>query len=107
MLIRDSNPQVAVSVILNNNLSEQEVEQTASSRSVVEEVLQAIARRREWANKYTIVKSLVSNPRTPLAISMRMIPKLSVRDLKDLGRDRNIADAVRSTALRLYRIKQK
>jgi hypothetical protein len=37
---------------------------------------------------------------------MRMIPKLSVRDLKELGRDRNIADAVRSAALRLYRIKQ-
>jgi hypothetical protein len=107
MLMRDTNPQVAVSVIMNNNLSEQEIEQTAASRSVVEEVLTAIGRRREWANKYTIVKSLVSNPRTPLAISMRMIPKLSVRDLKDLGRDRNIADAVRSTALRLYRIKQK
>jgi hypothetical protein len=106
ILMRDSNPQVAVSVIMNNNLSEQEIEQTASSRSVVEEVLVAIARRREWANKYTIVKSLVQNPRTPLAISIRMIPKLSVRDLKDLGRDRNIADAVRSTALRLYRIKQ-
>ena len=107
ILLRDTNPQVAVSVIMSNNLSEQEIEQTAASRSVVEEVLTAIARRREWANKYTIVKSLVSNPRTPLTVSMRMIPKLSVRDLKDLGRDRNIADAVRSTALRLYRIKQK
>ena len=29
ILLRDSNPQVAVSVIVNNNLSEQEIEQTA------------------------------------------------------------------------------
>jgi hypothetical protein len=107
ILLRDSNPQVAVSVIVNNNLTDQEVEQTASNRSVVEEVLVAIARRREWSNKYSIMKSLVQNPRTPLMISMRMITKLSVRDLKELGRDRNIADAVRSTALRMYRIKQK
>ena len=106
ILLRDTNPQVAVSVITNNNLSDQEVEQTAANRSVVEEVLVAISRRREWVNKYTVTKSLVQNPRTPLAITMRMIPKLAVRDLRELGRDRNIPDAVRSTALRLYKIKQ-
>ena len=94
-------------MITNNNLSEQEVEQTAASRSVVEEVLTAIGQRREWANKYTIVKCAGHNPRTPLAISMRLIPKLSVRDLKDLGRDRNIAGRGALDSPPLYRIKQK
>ncbi|HET6345534.1 MAG TPA: hypothetical protein VFH51_11425, partial [Myxococcota bacterium] len=61
---------------------------------------------REWINKYSVIKLMAQNPRTPLAISMKLVPKLSVRDLKELGRDRNIPDAVRSTALRLYRIKQ-
>lgn len=106
ILLRDSNPQVAVSVITNNSLSDQEVEQTANNRSVVEEVLVAIARKREWVNKYNVSKALVHNPRTPLATSMRLIAKLSTRDLRDLGRNRNIPDALRSTALRLYRIKQ-
>jgi hypothetical protein len=106
ILLRDSNPQVAVSVITNNSLSDQEVEQTATNRSVVEEVLVAIARKREWVNKYNVSKALVHNPRTPLATSMRLIAKLSTRDLRDLGRNRNIPDALRSTALRLYRIKQ-
>jgi len=106
ILLRDSNPQVAVSVITNNSLSDQEVEQTANNRSVVEEVLVAISRKREWANKYNVTRALVHNPRAPLAVTMRLIAKLSVRDLRDLGRDRNIPDALRSTALRLYRIKQ-
>jgi hypothetical protein len=106
ILLRDSNPQVAVSVITNNSLSDQEVEQTANNRSVVEEVLVTIARKREWVNKYNVTRALVHNPRTPLAVTMRLIAKLSVRDLRELGRDRNIPDALRSTALRLYRIKQ-
>ena len=106
ILLRDSNPQVAVSVIVNNSLSDQEVEQTANNRSVVEEVLVTIARKREWVNKYNVSRALVRNPRTPLGASMRLITKLSVRDLRELGRDRNIPDALRSTALRLYRIKQ-
>jgi hypothetical protein len=106
ILLRDSNPQVAVSVISNNSLSDQEVEQTANNRSVVEEVLTAITRKREWMNKYNVVKALVRNPRTPLGASMRLINRLAVRDLREIGRDRNIPDALRSTALRLYRIKQ-
>jgi len=106
ILLRDSNPQVAVSVIVNNSLSDQEVEQTANNRSVVEEVLVTIARKREWVNKYNVVKALVRNPRTPIGSSMRLITRLAVRDLRELGRDRNIPDALRSTALRLYRIKQ-
>lgn len=106
ILLRDSNPQVAVSVITNNSLSDQEVEQTANNRSVVEEVLVVIARKREWVNKYNVTRALVHNPRAPLAVTMRLIAKLSVRDLRELGRDRNIPDALRSTALRLYRIKQ-
>ncbi|HSJ75003.1 MAG TPA: hypothetical protein VK899_02290, partial [Gemmatimonadales bacterium] len=105
-LLRDTNPQVALATLFGNPLSDQEVEQTASSRAVVEEVLQAISKRREWISRYNVAKLLVQNPRTPLQISMKLINRMSVRDLRELSRDKNIADAVRSTALRLYRIKQ-
>ncbi|HEV7506533.1 MAG TPA: hypothetical protein VGS07_16650 [Thermoanaerobaculia bacterium] len=107
ILLRDSNVQVATSVVINNALSDQEVEQIASSRTVVEEVLILVARRRDWVGKYNIMKALVANPRTPTGTALRLVPRLVVRDLRDLGRDRNIPDAIRSTALRLYRIKQK
>jgi hypothetical protein len=106
ILLRDSNSQVATSVVINNSLSDQEVEQIAASRSVVEEVLILVARKRDWIGKYNIMKALVSNPRTPTGTALRLVPRLAVRDLRDLSRDRNIPDAVRSTALRLYRIKQ-
>jgi len=107
MLVRDSNAQVAVAVLRNNAMSDQEVEQVASNRSVIEDVLVEIARRREWVSKYNIAKALVQNPRTPLPTALRLMSKMSVRDLRELARDRNVPDAVRSTALRLYTIKQR
>lgn len=106
ILLRDSNVQVALSALLNNSLTEQEVEQAANSRSVAEEVLEAIAKKREWISRYKVARSLVQNPRTPLPVALRLVPRMSVRDLRDLARDKNVPDAVRSTALRLYRIKQ-
>ena len=106
ILVRDPNQQVALAVMHSPALSDQEVEQIASSRVVLEEVLVEIGRRREWAGKYQIVAALVRNPKTPTALALRLVPKLAVRDLRDLGRDRNVPNAVRSMALRLYRIKQ-
>lgn len=107
ILLRDTNPQVACAALLFNNLSDQEIEQTAASRSVQQEVLDAIGRKREWIGRYPVMKALIQNPRTPLALALKYVPRLAVRDLRDMAKDRNIPDAVRSMALRLYRIKQK
>jgi hypothetical protein len=106
ILLRDSNAMVAVSVLANSAMSEDEVEQVASSRTVVDDVLAYIARRREWVSRYNIAHNLVRNPRAPVGLSVRLVSRLSVRDLKSLSRDRNVSDAVRSTAERVYRIKR-
>jgi hypothetical protein len=106
ILIRDANPIVALAVLNNNAFNEQEIESVAGNRSVVEEVLGEIARRREWIGQYRVALALVKNPRTPLALSVRLVSRLAVRDLRLLARDRNVPDAVRSTAGRLYRIKR-
>ena len=107
VLIRDSNPAIALSVLNNNAIPESELEQIASNRSVLEEVLEDISRKPRWMRKYRIVRALVSNPRTPVGLAVRLTGQLSVRDLRSLSRDRNVAEAVRATALRLYRIKLK
>ncbi|MBZ0114408.1 MAG: hypothetical protein K8J08_18240 [Thermoanaerobaculia bacterium] len=107
LLIRDNNTQVALSVLQNNPMSDQEIEHLSRSRSVVEDVLEYIGRQRRWVQKYPIAVGLVSNPRTPLGLSVRLVPRLSVRDLRNLGRDRNVPEAVRSTAQRIYRVKSK
>jgi hypothetical protein len=105
ILVKDKNPLVAVSVLRGNALTESEVELIASNRSVVEEVLSTIARDRQWIRKYNIMLALVRNPRTPVGLAVRLTPRLSARDLRNLSRDRNISEAVRKNAGRLYRIK--
>lgn len=107
VLIRDPNPQVALTALGSAALSDGDVEKLASSRSVVSEVLEEIGRRRDWVNKYKIVVALVHNPRTPAGLAVRLVPRISVRELGMLARDHNVPSAVRSTAQRLYRMKQR
>ena len=106
ILIRDPNAQVALSVLNGNNIPDQEVEQIANSRSVVREVLAEIPKRREWIRKYSIAKALVKNPRSQLATSIGLVPRMTMRDLRDLSRDKNVPDGVRTVARRLYMAKR-
>jgi hypothetical protein len=105
ILIRDPAPQVALTVLKNSPVTEGEVERFASSRKVSEEVLLAIADDRQWNRRYRIVHNLVANPRTPPGISVKFVPRLSLRDLGALRFDRNVPEAVRQVARRLYAVR--
>jgi hypothetical protein len=101
ILIRDPNKVVAQAVINNPRITDQEVEAIAAMRTVSDEVLRLIAMNRGWARQYPIIHNLARNPRTPLPTGMGILPRLQTRDLKSLGQNRNVSDAVRRQALRL------
>lgn len=107
IMLRDANPNVALQVLRTSALSDTEAEQLAHSRTVVEEVLEYIVNDRAWIRKYPILRAIVGNPRTPVGAAVRLLPRLAVRDLKTLSRDRNASQVVRDTASRLYRIKRR
>ena len=106
ILIRDPNTQVAIAVLKFNSMADSEIEQISSSRTVSEDVLEEIGRDRKWIRKYGILRALVQNPKTPIGLAIRLIPRLSVRDLRSLSRDRNVSEAVRARAAKLFKIKR-
>jgi hypothetical protein len=105
ILLRDSNPKIALAAFNRSPLGGGEIEQLANSRAVVPEVLEEIASNRKWSRKYQIVHSLVKNPRTPIATSISLVPRLGMRDMRNLSKDRNVPDAVRTRAGALYRMR--
>jgi len=101
ILIRDSNKVVAQAVINNPRITDQEVEAIASMRTISDEVLRLIAMNRAWARQYPIIHNLARNPRTPLPTAINILQRLYTKDLKTLGQNRNVSDAVRRQAMRL------
>jgi len=100
LLVRDTNKEVARSVLQSPKLTESEIETISAMRSVPEDILREIGNSREWARSYAVVQNLVRNPKTPPAISQRLLFRLRPRDLMQLSRDRSIPDAVRYNAAR-------
>ena len=97
-LIRDPNKIVAAAVLSSPKLTEAEVEAFAKMANVSEEVLRVIAMNRSWLKNYGVVIGLVKNPKTPMAISMQLLPRVSERDMKMLTVDRNVPEALRLAA---------
>ncbi len=100
LLIRESNRLIQVSVIRNGRITEGEVTYIAQMRQVQEEVLRIISMNREWMKKYPIVRNLVQNPRTPIAIAVNLLKRINDFDMKLMVKDRNVAEILRREAKR-------
>jgi len=101
LLIRDSNKQVAMAALNNPKITIQEIEQFAKSRQLDTDILREIGANVDWLKQYAVVHALVANPRTPLPIALRLLPRLRTLDLKLLGTDRNLSSALRVAASRM------
>ena len=99
-LIRDSNRIVATAVLSSPKLTDAEVEAFCKMGNVSEDVLRIIATNRAWVKNYGVVLGLVRNAKTPPALSMQMLNRLTEKDVKMLSVDRNVPEAVRLAARR-------
>ena len=98
ILIRDPNRLVASAVLSCPKVNDSEVESFAKMGNVSEDILRNIARSRAWTKSYTVVLALVKNSKTPVAISMNLMNRLTDADVKKLGTDRNVPEALRVAA---------
>src|SRR5579859_1956991 len=105
-LIRDSNKVVQRAVLQSPRLTDQEVEAFAAMSSLTDEILRLIARNRNFRKNYAVVRNLMNNPKTPLDVSLHMLPMLIALDLKRLCSNKNIPETLRSTAMKLQRQRQ-
>ena len=106
VLLRDTNKEVVKTVLENPKITETEIEILAKSRSVSEEILRKITKKREWMKNYAIILSLVTNPKTPAPIAIKLVSELKNRDLSIIEKNKNVAEGVRAVAKKLVRARK-
>ncbi|HEY6945014.1 MAG TPA: hypothetical protein VI431_07720 [Candidatus Acidoferrum sp.] len=102
-LIRDPNKVVQRAVLQSPRLTDQEVEAFASMSTLTDEILRLIAGNRNFRKNYVVVRNLINNPKTPLDVTLHMLPMLNPQDLKRLTTNKNIPETLRTTAYKLQR----
>lgn len=105
-LVRDPNRLVSTAVLKSPKTNEADAEAIANMKSVSEDVLRAVAQRREWMKKYGLMAAIVKNPRSPIDVTLPLVLRLAQRDQTALATDRNVPEAVRVTAKRIVQRRQ-
>ncbi len=105
ILIRDGSRLVSSAVLVSPKVSEAEIENFAALKNVQDQVLRDIARNPEYKKKYTIIRNLANNPRTPLDLSLPLMNHLMVMDLKNLSMNKNVPETLRKIALKRFKEK--
>ena len=100
ILIRDPNRLVASAVLSCPKVNEAEAEAFAKMGNVSEDILRTIAQTRAWIKNYGVTLSLTKNPKTPVAITLQLMQRLTDGDVKRLSTDRNVPEPVRIAARR-------
>jgi hypothetical protein len=98
ILIRDPNRMVASAVLSCPKVNDAEVEAFAKMGNVSEDILRSIAKSRAWTKNYSVVLALVKNSKTPVAITMNLMQRLTPGDVKKLASDRNVPEPLRLAA---------
>jgi hypothetical protein len=98
ILIRDPNKLVSTSVLSSPKMTDSEVEAIAKMQNVSDEILRIIGNTRAWVKNYNVAHALVRNAKTPVALSMNLLNRLSDKDLRALSTNRNVPELLRITA---------
>jgi hypothetical protein len=102
ILVRDPNRLVSSAVLSSPKLTESEVEAIARMTNVSTDVLRSIGTSRVWLKNYAVVAALTRNAKTPIAVALSLLNRLTERDIRFLATDRNIPEPVRLAARKNY-----
>ena len=85
-LLRDNNKVLHAYVLRNPRIGIDEVQAAAKLNSLSPEALKAISEHSEWGQNPVICAALVRNPKTPMAIALRLLPRVPLNDLRAIAK---------------------
>ena len=103
ILIRDPSKVVYRAVLQSPKLSDADVENFATMKNVADEALRIIGNSRKFMKNYVVARNLLNNPRTPLDVSLTLLNRMTVNDLKNIGKNRNIPETLRANAVKIFK----
>jgi len=107
ILIKDANKLVQGAVMKNPRISDGEVLMVAKNKTSSDELIRLILLNKDWMKLYEIKKALIVHPKTPPPKAMRLIPFLTLKDIKELAKSRQVSTLVATTARKELELRMK
>lgn len=100
LLLKDKAKIVKRCVLNNPRLTAKEIESICSDKTQDTEIINSIARNKEWTKNYNVRKLLCCNPKTPPLQAFRFLQTLQFKDIYLMTRNKNVPAHILSAARR-------
>jgi len=107
ILIGDTNKMVSRAVIRSPAITDNEIFKFAKNKALDEEIIGFIASRKKWTRHYRVKKSLVMNPKTPLAVALTFLTHMRNADLRAVARCKGCPPVIAKRAKEMVKQRMK
>jgi hypothetical protein len=98
LVVRDPDPRVALRLLGNPKLTENDVVRLAARRPFPGATLLEIALHVKWRERRKVSVALVQNPCTPVWMALSLLPDLPAQTIAEIVDDQNLAGALRNAS---------
>ena len=103
ILRRENSPQILMGLLSNPQVEAEDVLQIVRNPHCNGGLLQRVASDRRWGTNLEIRSAIVRNPKTPAPVAVRLLPSLSIEELRQLAKVTGpLRENVRRSALAIY-----
>jgi hypothetical protein len=98
ILIRDKEKRIHLNIVQNPKLSDAEMIEYTGIATLSPGAIRWISTQLKFMKLPQVVSNLVSNPMTPSDLSLKLVSKLSIGELRRIAKSNNIRETVRRAA---------
>jgi len=91
LLSREPNKLILSYLLQNPRITETEILTITKGKSLPEEILVMISKKKEWMKRYPIRLALIQNPKTPLPRALKLLHTVRDPDLRKIGRSKDVS----------------
>jgi hypothetical protein len=95
-LLRDTNKALHVYVLRNPRLGLDEVIYAAKMSTLSVDALKLIAEHREWGVNSSVCTALARNPRTPVPLVLKLLPRVPLQEIRVIAKGQGRAPIVQA-----------
>ena len=99
-ILKDSNKALHSLLLKNRKITSEEIRMIAAFRNANPDALGKIALNKDWVRDPRIVTALVSNPKTPPQVAIRLLDKVARTELRRLAKGVDVPPAIARAARR-------
>jgi len=101
IMMRDTEPSVLLFLLRNPNLTRAEVIEMTKLKTLNHQIITKILSNKVWAQIEELRYNLAVNPKTPLPISMKILPSLNAKHVREMAKNQSLRAQLKQAALRL------